>query len=133
MKSSSALSRSWSRSSPPSAAAGAAALELELELEEAIVRAATGRSFPSGFRAARQACRNWVGIGMTRAIWGLGVNKNTRLEKEEEQRVESTQAAAGFRFLVGKQRMRPLAGSSRRIVILAANSDRSNGGWVRLE
>jgi hypothetical protein len=70
---------------------------------------------------------------MTRAIWGLGVNKNTRLEKEEEQRVESTQAAAGFRFLVGKQRMRPLAGSSRRIVILAANSDRSNGGWVRLE
>jgi hypothetical protein len=29
--------------------------------------------------------------------------------------------------------MRPLAGLSRQIVILAANSDRSNGGWVRLD
>ena len=65
---------------------------------------------------------------MTRAIWGLGVNKHAG-EKEEEQRVESTRLP----FLVGKQRMTPLAGRSRRIVILAANSDRSNGGWVRLD
>jgi len=106
-------------------------------LEEAIVRAAAGRDGVEELRlrisggaaaAAGQACRNWVGIGMTRAIWGLGVNKHAG-EKEEEQRVESTRLP----FLVSKQRMTPLAGRSRRIVILAANSDRSNGGWVRLD
>lgn len=66
VKSSSALSRSWSRSSPPSAAAGAA--ELELELEEAIVRAATGRDvveeLPLRIWAARRGGGRRVVIGV---------------------------------------------------------------------
>lgn len=56
-----------------------------------------------GAARRRQACRDWGWeLGMTRAIWFLGVNKHAWGEEEEEEQ-RPRAAAAGFLFRVGKQ------------------------------